>query len=103
MNIKKITLNDFMSYKHVEIDFTENGIYNLIGHNGAGKSAIRDAITWCLFGKSRVSGAGDDLINKNEESMYVTLDVTIDGRNYTIARSKERGQSTKLEVVEDDN
>lgn len=102
MNITKVTLCNFMSYKHTELDFTINGIYNLIGHNGAGKSAIRDAITYCLFGKSRYPSA-DDLIMNGEESMYVTLDVVINGKNYTISRSKEKGQSTKLEVIENDN
>ncbi len=103
MNIKLVTLYNFMSYKKAEINFQEDGVYNLIGQNGVGKSAIRDAISWCLFGKSRVSGSGDELIRKNEKSMYVKLNIDIQNKNYNITRFKEIGQSTKLDIVGDES
>jgi exonuclease SbcC len=88
-----------MSYKDTTVDLREDGVYNLIGQNGAGKSAIRDAISWCLFGKSRVSGSGDDLIRKNENEMYVILSLDIRNKLYKITRFKETGQSTKLDIL----
>jgi len=89
-----------MSYKHIEIDFKESGVYNLIGLTGSGKSAIRDAITWCYFGKSRVSGAGDELIHNGETFMYVVVNALINKKVYSVTRSKELKQTTKLEVEE---
>lgn len=99
MNVKSIIFHNFMSYRDAQIDLLEDGVYNIIGKNGAGKSAIRDGISWCLLGKSRVSGSGDELIHKNEKSMYVIVNLDIRGQAYKITRFKELGQSTKLDVV----
>jgi len=98
MNVKSVVLHHFMSYKDAEINFQEDGVYNLIGQNGVGKSAIRDAISWCLFGKSRVSGSGDELIRKTENEMHVILVLDIRNNLYKITRYKEIGQSTKLDI-----
>ena len=96
MNIQKVIIHNFLSYKHSEIEFPIKGIYNFIGHNGAGKSAIREAISWGLFGKtSRV-----DLIHNGESEMYVTIDFTTNNKNYIVTRYSSIGESTKLEVIE---
>jgi len=96
MNIQKVIIHNFLSYSHSEISFPIKGIYNFIGHNGAGKSAIREAISWCLFGKtSRV-----DLIHNGESSMYAVVDFISNNKNYIVTRSLVSGETTKLEVIE---
>jgi exonuclease SbcC len=96
MNIQKVIIHNFLSYKHSEIEFPIKGIYNFIGHNGAGKSAIREAISWGLFGKTcRV-----DLIHNGESDMYVLVDFMVNNKNYIVTRSIVKGESTKLEVIE---
>lgn len=102
MNIKKIILHNFMSHKDTTLDLSNDGIYSLVGENGAGKSVIRDAITWCLFGKSRAEGAGDDLIwdRGNEKEMYVVVELEHNGKNLQITRKRSRGKSTILQVEE---
>ena len=71
----------------------------LYGDNGNGKSAIIDAITWVLWGKSRAR-SDDDLIHLGEERMEVEL-TFIQGKNrYKVRRGRiksKRGQ-TYLEL-----
>jgi len=101
MNLKSLRLRHFLSYKNVTIDFSTDNVYNLVGETGSGKSAIRDAISWCLFGKSRVSGSGDALIYKYDDvkDMDVILEMDINNILYTITRYKELGKTTKLNIM----
>ncbi len=100
MNVKRVVLHNFLPFEDANLDLTKDGVYNLVGKNGAGKSSVREAISWCLFGKSRTDGAGDDLIHNNEKEMYVVVEFEHDGKEYTVTRQKERGQSTRLTVEE---
>ena len=100
MNIQALTLKNFMSHKDTTLDLANEGIYNLVGENGSGKSSIREAISWCLFGKSRCKGAGEDLIHNEENEMQVIIEFEANGKNYSVARSLHRKESTKLELQE---
>ena len=100
MNILSLKLHNFLSHKDTEFNFTKSDIYNILGHNGAGKSSISDSITWCLFGKSRVSGNGDELIHNTEKEISVTVELESNSIKYKITRFKERNQPTKLTVEE---
>jgi len=62
MKVTKISIHNFLSIKHSEIDFDQGGnIVRIVGvnqdtkpisSNGAGKSSIIEAITFGLFGKT---------------------------------------------------
>ena len=47
MKLIKMVLRNFMAYPEAEIDFSD--ITKISGRNGAGKSSIASAYTWCLF------------------------------------------------------
>lgn len=52
-SILKLTGKNFRSYQDIEIDWVnKDGIYQIIGENGVGKSTINQLITYILFGKS---------------------------------------------------
>ena len=60
----KLDLTNFLSYRETTVlDFASIHTACISGANGAGKSTILDAMTWALFGKSRVK-SDDDLVNK---------------------------------------
>jgi exonuclease SbcC len=68
----------------------------LTGHNGAGKSSILDAITWVLWGASRVGKTGDDkLIHAGQNEMYVELDFEQQGVVYRVRRARTSGKSAR--------
>lgn len=101
MNVKRVLCHNFLPFLDVDIDLSSDGVYNIIGKTGAGKSSIREAITWCLFGKSRADGAGDDLIHSGENEMYVIVEFsTIDNKTYRVTRKRELNTSTNLNIEE---
>lgn len=71
MRINKISINNFYSIKHIEINFDDlNGIYLLEGinkdtggSNGSGKSSIIEAVVWGLFGKTLRKSNEEALVN----------------------------------------
>ena len=58
----RLTISGFLSYQEPsELDFTGIHVACISGRNGAGKSAMLDAMTWALFGEARKSD--DSVIN----------------------------------------
>lgn len=97
----RLQLKNFMSYRGGDTDIDFNGIHLacLAGDNGHGKSALLDAITWALWGKSRAR-YDDDLITRGETEMEVRFEFELAGQRYRVVRqrsSQGRG-STVLEL-----
>lgn len=57
----------------------------LAGDNGHGKSALLDAMTWALWGKSRAS-SDDDLVNQGKTDMEVEFEFAIGQQRYRVIR-----------------
>jgi DNA sulfur modification protein DndD len=54
MQLEYLHMKNFRQYRDVKVDFSRSPFDNFIviqGINGAGKTNILNAITWCLFGK----------------------------------------------------
>ncbi len=78
------------------VDFSGIHLACLTGENGQGKSALLDAMTYALWGKSRASSA-DDLITRGESDMEVQLEFELTGARYRAVRKRSvagRGSST---------
>lgn len=64
MKLKRITLNNFKSFKEETIDFDKN-LTVIVGENGAGKSSVLDAITiilsWIVAKIKNPRGFGRDI------------------------------------------
>ena len=69
-----LRLRNFMSYgdEPVEVDFDGWRLACLSGGNGNGKSALLDAMTWALWGRSRARRE-DDLVRQGATEMEVEL------------------------------
>lgn len=94
----KLQLRNFMCYRGNEnmVDFSGIHLASLTGDNGQGKSALLDAMTYALWGKSRASSA-DDLITRGESDMEVQLEFDLKGARYRAVRKRSvagRGSST---------
>ena len=85
----ELTLKGFLSYREpVSVDFTGFDMACVIGHNGAGKSSLLDAMTWALFGKAR--STDDELINMQEQAEEVKLLFDYDNPRRDAELTKER-------------
>ncbi len=94
---EKIQLRNFMSYRDTVplLDFSGIHVACLSGENGAGKSALLDAITWALWGRARVT-SDDELITQGEQEMEVDFQFFLNGGRYRVLRrrsSAKRGQT----------
>jgi exonuclease SbcC len=82
--ITSIELGDFLSHSETKLNF-ENGVTVFVGHNGAGKSSIIDALTFALFGQhTRKSNKG--LIKRGAIQGFSKVEFTINGKQYQAVR-----------------
>ena len=97
---QKLILTNFMCYRQAELNFAGIHVACLAGENGAGKSALLDAITWSLWGKSRAK-RDDELIRLGlgEDEMAVEFTFGLGEQTYRVLRQRKAGKrgSTLLE------
>ena len=92
----QLTLKNFLSYRDATLNFRGLHTACICGANGAGKSSLLEAITWVVWGKSRVASE-DDIINGGAKSVRVDFDFSCNGQTYRVIRSRTRGRSSALE------
>jgi exonuclease SbcC len=94
----KLKIEGFLSYRQpVELDFSSFSLACISGENGAGKSALLDAITWALFGVARKR---DESVINNHPSVsaaQVSLDFDYEGNRYRVQRVNPRGKTSAVE------
>ncbi len=101
----QLQLENFMSYRKgvPPLQFTGIHLACLSGDNGNGKSALLDAITWALFGKTRAARE-DDLIHLGAEGCQVIFDFDVGAGRYRAYRRRDRrgGSVWTLQAFQDD-
>ena len=87
----RLKMRNFMCYRDnvPALDFTGIHLACLSGDNGNGKSAIIDAITWALWGKSRAD-SDDELIYTTQSEMEVEFEFKVSEQLYRIIRKRSR-------------
>jgi exonuclease SbcC len=86
-----LKLRNFMSYRdEAQLDFSHLRIACLAGDNGAGKSALLDAVTWAIWGKARTTN-DRELVALGESEMEVTFCFRQREREYRIFRRRAFG------------
>lgn len=79
-----VELGNFLSHSDTRLEF-DKGVTVFVGHNGAGKSSVIDAITFALFGQhTRNSNKG--LIRHGSNQGYAKIDFTVSGRAFEAVR-----------------
>ncbi len=86
-----LALHNFMPYRDpAPLDFSGIHIACLAGDNGAGKSALLDAMTWALWGKARAR-RDDELIHQGQTEMSVEFTFALAGNTYRVVRQRKAG------------
>ena len=87
----RLSVRNFLSYRDGAPTLDLEGVHVacLCGDNGHGKSALLDAITWALWGKSR-AGVQEDLIYQGESEMQVELEFLAGDGLYRVSRRHGR-------------
>ena len=101
---KRVELENFLSFGSpaAEIVFADDEpLWVLGGPNGVGKSAVFDAITYCLFGEHRGGKQkADQLIHHGANGFQVAFEFEFDGADYRV--TKTRGGRTTQRVEQRD-
>ena len=86
---KHLKYKNFLSTGNMwtEIDFLKSKSTLVVGHNGAGKSTMLDAIAFGLFGKPHRSINKQQLVNSiNQKDCLVELEFSIGKTNFKVVR-----------------
>lgn len=85
----QLQLQNFLSYGSdvPPLRFDGMHVVCLSGPNGHGKSALLDAITWALWGKSRAR-SDDDLIHYGRQHMLVDFEFLLEDQRYRVRRER---------------
>ena len=93
----KVSLKNFLTFaadtdgNPVVLDFEGASLWSIAGVNGAGKSAIFDAIIYSLFGEHRGGNQHDNrLIRKGATTAEVAFEFIQGGQRYRVERSITR-------------
>ena len=96
MKIKSLTLSNFLIIGEAKINLDNRGLLLVQGENeddssansnGAGKSSIVDAISWCLFGETARGVSGDNVVNNTMGKDCCVSVIVQDGdKEYNISR-----------------
>lgn len=90
----RLVLQQFLCYREpVEIDFTGLHFACLSGENGAGKSALLDAITWALWEEARAEN--HHLITVGQAETRVEFRFRLEGKEYRVLRAYNTAARTR--------
>jgi DNA repair exonuclease SbcCD ATPase subunit len=110
----RLSIQNFLSVGKADMALRDQGLVLIEGineddntavSNGAGKSSILDALSWCLYGVTARGGSGDGVVNiKAGKDTMVRVTVNIDGAIYAVTRYRKHkiGKNrVELEMIED--
>jgi exonuclease SbcC len=88
---RRVTIENFLCFgDRAEIEFTDDEpLWVLGGPNGVGKSAVFDAMTYCLYGQHR--GGGRDvgpLVRHGADGFHVGFEFSVGDKLYRVNRGR---------------
>lgn len=93
--LKKLIINNLKVIESLTIEFSANT--KITGRNGVGKTTIKEAITFVLYGRINNSDRIDDSIREGQRDAKVTAVFSINDKDIIITRTRSKAGS-KLEI-----
>ena len=87
MILKEIEVENFLSHGYSKVGFTDSLLWLVNGENGAGKSALFDALEYALYGEHRGGNQGHELLVKQgAQRAKITVVFLHHGVRYRVIR-----------------
>lgn len=102
MKILKVIAHNFSSYKHLEFDYTNQGLTLIQGPTGSGKSTLCDLTPWCLFGKTAKGGSVSEVLSWPGDKITTVSLTMADGYTYTRSRGPSAKDNDLCIITEND-
>lgn len=108
MDILSCKINAFLAIGEADIKLSEKGLVLLQGENrddtsqdsnGAGKSTIADALSWCLYGITARGESGDDVLNRSYKAGCVVETILKDGDNLWRVQRHRKHKANKNRLL----
>ena len=90
ITFKSLRWKNFLSTGNqwLEVDLTKHSTTLVVGHNGAGKSTMLDALSFALFGRAHRNISKAQLVNSiNNKGTVVEVIFDVHGKEYLIRRT----------------
>ena len=97
---QRVTLENFLTFgERTEIEFgADEPLWVLGGGNGVGKSAVFDAMTFCLYGQHRGGKQKLDSLPRHGASGFkLSFEFALGGTEYRVARNRTTTPSQSVE------
>ena len=111
MKFHTLTIQNFLTIREASVQLADKGLQLVQGvnaddssatSNGAGKSSLVDAISWCLYGLTAREVTGDAVINLGaKKDCMVSLVITNGSERYRVTRYRKHATGKNTLVVED--
>lgn len=99
MRIEYIHVKNFLSHANTMVNFEDKPLWLIVGHNGAGKSALFDAVEFALYGEHRGGKQTlEHLIKNNHDETEIQVIFYHGGQRYRITRKLRRPKGKKESV-----
>ena len=87
---RRLRLKNFLSFAEPmqELDFDQFQVVCMVGSNGAGKSSLIEAISWCVWGKGRAKSG--ELMHEGSQETRVEYEFNLQQDRYRIIRILKR-------------
>lgn len=95
-----LMIDGFLAYHEpTTINYRDGEITAITGSNGSGKTSIPDAVAWVRYGRLRIKGDSDSVINDFCEEAHVVEElVDKNGHHWKFDRRKKREKAQVLSV-----
>jgi len=105
MKLLSIDIENFLSIESAHVDFDDNGLlliegwnYDVDRANGAGKTAILNAISFALYDKLPRKVTASEILRRGSKSGSVTLKLSNSSETLIVRRSRPKGVSFTKEL-----